>query len=190
MARRPGRGSPSCPLRPAHVGGRRHRARCMGDGRFLHGRRRGSKRRLHRALGRAELAGCASADPSWRESLVDLRVRSGRRVGGRSRGIWRTTHRALERRALGTGHRAAHPALHSGTLALLPSGDPQASSILSYERRSPEESLHVPCNFSAGSQEVTLTKDVLLFSTYRDENRVHEGRYALRPWEAIVTTSR
>ena len=42
VARRPGRGSPSCPLRPAHVGGRRHRARCMGDGRFLHGRRRGS----------------------------------------------------------------------------------------------------------------------------------------------------
>jgi len=86
--------------------------------------------------------------------------------------------------------RAAHPALHSGTLSLLPNATPETSPILGYERACAEESLHVLGNFSAQSQPVTLQKKELLFSTCLDDNRQQDDRYTLRPWEAIVLTSR
>lgn len=85
--------------------------------------------------------------------------------------------------------RSRHPALHRGALTLLPCPSPSRSPILAYERHCAEESLHVIGNFSADAQDVAIAHTELLFSTYLDGNRVHDGRYFLRPWEAIVTAA-
>ncbi len=87
--------------------------------------------------------------------------------------------------------RAAHPALHSGTLTLgsaMPARDGRSAQILSYLRTCEGESLEILLNFSADSQTASLSscRRELLFSTYLDGRSPSGQHYVLRPHEAVV----